>query len=140
MYQQSRIVLLKESVSLASDDAELVEDGDTPILAEEEDSLYHVCGAQLHKMIVVRKEKLKGLGANDQLAEDTEIDFLQSITMTNVEKPQQLPPSLMVTERGGRSFPKKELLPFVHEDVKMVKEDITDDNFGKYGENLGKVL
>ncbi len=141
MYQQSRVVLLKERDSLANDDAESTEGEDTAILAEEEDSLYRVCGAQLHKMKTLRKEKLRGLGADELNAGylRTEIDFLESITMTKLNKPDQLPPSLMVTERGGRSFPKKELLPFVHKVVQMVKEEITDANFGKYGENIFKV-
>lgn len=59
--------------------------------------------------------------------------------MTKEEKDEYLPPSLLSTERGGRTFPKPCMIPFIRRVVQRVKEEINDETFKRYGENLFKV-
>ena len=59
--------------------------------------------------------------------------------MNNDQKQIHLPPSLLSTERGGRIFPKRELLPFLQKIATDVKHEINEANFKRYGENLFKI-
>ena len=38
------------------------------------------------------------------------------------------------TERGGRTFPKRELLPFLQKIATDVKNEVNEANFKRYGE------
>ena len=94
--------------------------------------MYRVCGAQLHRMIVVRGRSSK---QNRQ-----ELEFLRNLSMTDDEKMNTLPLSLLSTEQGGRIFPKAQLLPFVQLAVSKVKDEVNDAAFRRFGENLFKVF
>ena len=59
--------------------------------------------------------------------------------MNNDEKQMHLPASLLSTERGGRVFPKWELLPFIQKTATNVKSEVNEANFKRYGEHLFKV-
>ena len=49
--------------------------------------------------------------------------------MNNDEKQMHLPASLLSTERGGRVFPKWELLPFIQKTATNVKSAVNEANF-----------
>ena len=59
--------------------------------------------------------------------------------MNNDEKQMHLPSSLLSTERGGHSFPKWELLPFLQKIATDVKNEVNEANFKCYEEHLFKV-
>ena len=59
--------------------------------------------------------------------------------MNNDKKQIHLPSSLLSTERGGRTFPKRELLPFLQKIATDVKNEVNEANFKRYGEHLFKV-
>ena len=70
---------------------------------------------------------------------ESEIQFLKLLTMNNDQKQIHLPTSLLSTERGGRIFPKRELLPFLQKIATDVKYEINEANCKCYGENLFKI-
>ena len=88
-------------------------------------------------MIQVRYEKCKDDKNKDKF--QCEIQFLKVLTMNNDQKQIHLPSSLLSTERGGRAFPKRELLPFLQKIATNVKHEINEANFKRYRENLFKI-
>ena len=120
-YQQSRIVSMKE----CSNDEEAMDDD--CLNNDSDDVLLRVCGAQLHKMISVRKEKLK----RNKMTQ--EHDFLAQISMDASQK-ESLPVSLKSTELGGRVFPLIELIPFINQIVHSVRQEINEDSLKRYGD------
>ena len=138
-YQQAKATT-KQEVDIAQEN----EGEEEEALSEETDNaLYRVCGAQLHRMIELRKKKLRDAypgGSRETAAElEAEVEFLKQLRMTSEEKAEYLPPSLMSTERGGRTFPKPCMIPFIRRVVQQVKAEINDEAFKRYGENLFKV-
>ena len=128
MYQQSTAVRKKLSVQEGPEEIDIFSE-------ESEDALYRVCGAQIHRMITVRGKK-----TSDNKQTRHELDFLRKISMTNDEKMNSLPISLLGTEQGGRIFPKPELLPFIQLVIGKVKEEVNDTAFKRFGVNLFKVI
>ena len=65
-----------------------------------DDALYRVRRVQLHRMIELRKKKLRNAGSIWKTAAEfeTEFEFLKQLRMTSEEKEEYLPPSLMSTE------------------------------------------
>ena len=49
--------------------------------------------------------------------------------MNNDKKQRHLPSSLLSTERGGRTFPKRELPPFLQKIATDVKNEVNQVNF-----------
>ena len=70
---------------------------------------------------------------------EAEVEFLKDLRMSNEEKEEYLPPSLLSTERGGRTFPKPCMIPFIRRVVQRVKAEINDEAFKRYNENMFKV-
>lgn len=138
-YMQSRILHMQDRMT-ESCDSDSCETADLELLEDEsDDALYRLCGAQLHRMIKLRSDKVHGSKDRANKESSDDLFFLQQLVMNNDEKKIYLSPALLSTERGGRTFPKKAFLPFVREVVTMVKEDVNEDNFKKYGENLFKI-
>ena len=130
MYQQWRVLSRKE-IELGNQPSEC-SDEESFDLEESEESLYQVCGAQLHRMFQARCEKWKESSNKDKI--QCEIKFLKYLTMNHDEKQIHLPSSLLNTERGGRTFPKRELPPFLQKIATDVKNEVNEANFKRYGE------
>ena len=133
-YQQSRIISMKEGTN----DDETVDDN--WLASDSNDVLLRVCGAQLHKMISIRKEKLtkKETTLACKVKTQKEYDFLRQISMDDSQK-ESLPVSLKSTELGGRVFPLFELIPFIKQIVQSVRQEINEDSLKKYGDRLFQV-
>ena len=134
LYQQSSAVSLKEGeISEGVMHEEQIE-------SDSDDTLLRVAGAQLHRMINVRKEHLKRKDRTDESMATIrdELEFLKVISMDATQK-GSLPVSLRSTELGGRIFPLMELIPFVKQIVDSVKREVNDDTFKRYGERLFQV-
>ena len=73
MHQQSQVLSMKQKeMSAERSDEESID------LDNSEESLYQVCGAQLHRMIQVRYEKCKDGKNKDKF--QSEIQFLKLLT------------------------------------------------------------
>ena len=138
-HMQARVVTFKENPSGVMTgsltDAEINFDDNV-------DVLLRICGAQLNKMIVLRKDMLKCKHETTCKTPDNikkELNFLQSLTMSAQDKEESLSSALTSTERGGRTFPVVNMLPFIREVVRRVKGDINDATFQQYGEKLFQV-
>ena len=99
---QSRALTIKAS---QLGDAEALTDV-TAIYEDSDDVLLRICGAQLNRMIVLRKETLKTKqeSKNVDLIRK-ELNFLQGLTMNAEQKEESLSTALKSTERGGHTFP-----------------------------------
>ena len=141
MYQQTRASSISTAATSTTAENERQDEEDevnfsAPV--DSDDTLYRICGAQMHRMIEVRKSKLKAHGgASSKLM--SELQFLGQLVMSKEEKEKFLPLPLKSTERGGHTFPKLCMLPFMQRIVTQVKAEITDEAFKRYGENLFKV-
>jgi hypothetical protein len=135
-YQQSRIVSIKEG----TDDVEDMDDDRYQLESDSDDALLRVCGAQMHRMIRVRKEQLKQKERTptSKATIQKELDFLAQISMVSSQK-ESLPASLKSTELGGRIFPLMELIPFIKQIVHSVRQEINEDSFKRYGGKLFQV-
>ena len=101
-HMQSRVITIKES---QSGDAEALTDV-TAIYEDSDDVLLRICGAQLNKMIVLRKETLKTKQESKNIDRVCkELDFLHSLTMNAEQKEESLSTALKSTERGACTFP-----------------------------------
>lgn len=134
-HMQSRALIIKES---QLGDAEAVTDA-TDLYEDSDDVLLRICGAQLNKMIVLRKETLKSKQSKNIDVIHKELNFLQSLTMNTEQKEESLSTALKSTERGGRTFPVVHMLPFIREIVRRVRGDINETTFRQYGEKLFQV-
>ena len=77
LYQKAKVVATKQTDTEAEE-----QDLSVCILYKDsEDSLYRVCGAQLHRMLAVRTEKA---GSDHQV--QREVDFLRQISMNSDDK------------------------------------------------------
>ena len=134
-YQQTRVLQMKMAKLNATQQksTEDEEESFDVLYEDEEDSLYRICGAQMHRMIVKRSE----MAGNHQA--QTEITFLKQISMSQDEKNECLPVSLLSTKRGGRILPKAVFLPFIKAVVQSVREEINEENFKRFGERVFKV-
>lgn len=78
----------------------------TATYEDSDDVLLRICGAQLNKMIVLRKETLKTKQETKNVdLIHKELQFLQSLSMNSEQKEECLSAALKSTERGGRTFP-----------------------------------
>ena len=109
----------------------------TAIYEDSDDVLLKICGAQLNKMIILRKETLKIKQESDRVHK--ELEFLQSLTMNSEQKEECLSAALKSTERGGRTFPVMHMLPFIREIVNRVRGDINETTFQQDGEKFFQV-
>ena len=125
-HMQSRALTIKES---QLGDAEALTDV-TAIYEDSDDVLLRICGAQLNRMIVLRKETLKTKqeSKNVDLIRK-ELNFLQGLTMNAEQKEESLSTALKSTERGGHTFPVVHMLPFIWEIVNRVRGDINESTF-----------
>ena len=124
MYQHSAAVSMKLSAQEEPEEIDLFSE-------ESEDALYRVCGAQVHRMITVRGEKAS---RNKQAR-----TFLNKYPWQMMTKCIACHFLFSALSRGGRIFPKPELLPFIQLVVSKVKEEVNDAAFKRFGENLFKV-
>ena len=136
-YQQSRILSIKQGTDHDNVDDDRYQ---LAIESDNDDVLLRVCGAQMHRMISVCKEQLKRKDRTptSKAIIQKELDFLAQISMVTSQK-EFLPASLMSTELGGRTFPLMELIPFIKQIVHSVRQEINEDSFKRYGEQLFQV-
>lgn len=131
-YQQTRVLQIKTATLDATQQKSPEEEEESfdVLYEDKEDSLYRICGAQMHRMIVKRSEM-----AGNHKAQ-IEITFLKQISTSQDEKNECLPVSLLSTERGGQIFPKAVFLPFIKAVVQSVREEINEENFKRFGERV----
>ena len=133
---QCRVVSFKED-ALQPDE---VHADDNQFEGDSDEVLLQVSGAQLHRMINVRKDKLKKVNKDIPTAViQSEIKFLQHLTMNSIQK-ESLPTALKSTELGGRTFLLMDLIPFVRQIVSTVRQEVNEDSFNRYGERLFKLI
>lgn len=107
----------------------------SPLAVESDDTLFRYCGAALHRMIKLRKETLqqkKGRGkvsSERRPVMEKEMDVLNTLVMKDKSS---LSSSLKNLDEGNLIFPRIELLPFLKEVDKNVREFTSDANLAKY--------
>jgi len=105
------------------------------LAVESDDTLFRYCGAALHRMLKLRKETLqqkKGRGrvsTERRPVMEKEMDVLNALVMKDKSS---ISSSLKNLDEGNLIFPSIELLPFLKEVDKNVREFTSDANLGKY--------
>ena len=105
------------------------------LAVESDDTLFRYCGAALHRMIKLRKETLqqkKGRGkvsTERRPIMEKELELLNTLVMKDKSS---ISASLKNLDEGNLIFPRIELLPFLKEVDKNVREFTTDTNLAKY--------
>ena len=105
------------------------------LAVESDDTLFRYCGAALHRMIKLRKETLqqkKGRGkvsSERRPVMEKEMDVLNALVMKDKSS---LSSSLKNLDEGNLIFPRMELVPFLKEVDKNVREFTSDANLAKY--------
>lgn len=105
------------------------------LAVESDDTLLRYCGAALHRMIKLRKETLqqkKGRGkvsSERRPVMEKEMDVLNTLVMKDKSS---LSSSLKNLDEGNLIFPRIELLPFLKQVDKNVREFTSDANLAKY--------
>ena len=91
---------------------------------EDANMLFRVCGAQLHSMLELRKNK-------EDIRSKKETSAMQIIRMPKEEQGKNLPHAILAVEHGGRVFPRVCLIPFLRQmNAKLVKELEMCSQFG----------
>ena len=108
----------------------------TAIYEDIEDVLLRICGAQLNKMITLRKEILKTKQESKNVDRvRKELNFLQSLSMNAEQKEESLSSALKSTEKEGRTFPVVHVT--IHLGNSQQSEVISMKQlFGKMGRNF----
>ena len=103
------------------------------LAVESDDALFRYCVAAVHRMVKLRKETAKkGRGkvsSERRPVMEKEMDVLNALVMKDKSS---LSSSLKNLDEGNLIFPRIELLPFLKEVDKNVREFTSDANLAKY--------
>ena len=105
------------------------------ISKESDETLYRYCGAALQKMIKLRKETLAGQKKRVKISSKRKpimVKELQILEGLVIKDKSGISQSLKNLDEGKLTFPREELITFLHSVDDEVREFATDNNLRKY--------
>ena len=100
-------------------------------------ALYRLGGWALFSATKFRCKAVKLSPSNCDVLKE-EIELLNAIKIPHDEK-DTLPPALQYLDRGGLTFPRQELLPYLKEIEMRMLDVLNETNYRRYGKRLFEV-
>ena len=109
-----------------------------------DDSLFRMCGAEVARMVNVRKGRLQHMDINDPTTQSIErqINLLHKICIPNEDKEKlkdSIPPSIQELDRGYLYVPLPALKPYLAAVDRAFTQHVNKENYLKHGHQLFKV-